>query len=430
MIEKAPEYDLLESIKRKNNFYLSSKIKKITSAYLYWDKVKYQKVGNLSPLQIWNDVKLIRHLNYKQICFVNYTFNYYITDYIQKSLHLFDRNIGGYLGTKTIIPENDKTRYLVSSIMEEAISSSIMEGAATTRKKAKEMLRKEIKPKNKSDQMIVNNYYTINHIVAHKNEELTPEKLLHIHQLMCNKTLESNLEEGTFRSSNDIYVVNHNTSDVVHTPPKFEEIQGLMESLCNFFNVDDEENFIHPIAKAIIIHFMIGYIHPFIDGNGRTARALFYWYLLKKGYWLTEYLSISKIIQGSKSQYEKAYLYTENDEMDLSYFITYHIDVMYKAFEALKKYIEEKQKDNIQAAQFLKMENINERQAQILKILYDEPNVVFSVKEIANRFAVVENTARVDLMQLVALGYMQMIKVNKVKSNYIRSEKFLTIMKK
>jgi len=68
---------------------------------------------------------------------------------------------------------------------------------------------------------------------------------------------------------------------------------------------------------------MIGWIHPFTDGNGRTARALFYWYMLKKGYWLTEYMSKSRIIQDTKKQYEKAYLSTKSDDNDLSYFISY-----------------------------------------------------------------------------------------------------------
>jgi len=225
-----------------------------------------------------------------------------------------------------------------------------------------------------------------------------------------------------------VYVVNHSSSEVVHTPPKHEEINKLIEKLCIFFNADNEDDFIHPILKGIIIHFLIGWIHPFTDGNGRTARALFYWYLLKKGYWLTEYLSISKIIQGSKNQYEKAYLYTEHDEMDLTYFITYHIDVMHKAIDALKKYIKEKQKENLQVVQFLKLENVNERQAQILKMLYDEPEIVFSVKEIANIFSVANYTARTDLTKLVAMGYLQMIPVNNVKSNFIRSEKFNSLL--
>lgn len=55
---------------------------------------------------------------------------------------------------------------------------------------------------------------------------------------------------------------------------------------------------------------MIAYMHPFVDGNGRTARALFYWYMLKSGYWLTEYLSISRVIAKSKSPM-KMLIYTQ-----------------------------------------------------------------------------------------------------------------------
>jgi len=164
MIETTPSYDINEALGRMNDSAIASKIKEINNAYLYWDKIKYaylywdkikyKKLGTLTAQQIWNSTKLVRLINYKNITLHNHHFNYYNTDFIQKSLHQFDMHIGGYLGAKSVIPENDKTRYLVSSIMEEAISSSIMEGAATTRKKAKEMLRKEIKPKNKSDQMI------------------------------------------------------------------------------------------------------------------------------------------------------------------------------------------------------------------------------------------------------------------------------------
>ncbi len=430
MLESPPSFNIDEALVRIHNPKIASKIKEFNNAYLYWDKVKYKKVEDLSPDQVWNSIKLVRILNFKEIMFSNNSFNYYTTDYIQKSLHQFDMHIGGYMGAKSIIPENDKARYLVSSIMEEAISSSIMEGAATTRKKAKEMLRKEIKPKNKSDQMIVNNYHTINHIVNNKTDELTPEGLLNLHHLMCHKTLTNQAEEGAFRQSDDIYVINHSTSEVVHAPTKHQEINKLFQELCDFFNTDKEDDFIHPIVKGIIIHFMIGWLHPFTDGNGRTARALFYWYLLKKGYWLTEYLSISKIIQGSKNQYEKAYLYTEKDNLDLTYFITYHIEVMHKAFEALQKYIKEKQKENLQVASFLKLANINERQAQILKMLNDEPDIVFSVKEIANRFSIANYTARTDLSNLVEIGYMEMIPVNNVKRNYIRSSKFNNLIKK
>ena len=198
-----------------------------------------------------------------------------------------------------------------------------------------------------------------------------------------------------------------------------------------FFNEEvDKENFIHPLLKGIIIHFMIGFIHPFTDGNGRTARALFYWYLLKKGYWLTEYLSISKIIQDTKNQYEKAFIYTENDENDLSYFLTYNLRVMEQAFEALKNYIQEKQKNHFKIARFIKIPNINERQAQLLKLVYDNPEIVFNTKEIENRFNVSNYTARTDLKGLTELGFLEIIPVNKVKRNFIKSMQFNGLLKK
>src|SRR5690606_7305366 len=370
-----------------------------------------------------------RQFNYKQLKFGNYIFNYITTDYVQKLMHYFDMHIGGYIGAKSVIPEEEKMRYLVSSIMEEAISSSQIEGANTTRKKAKEMLRKEVKPKTKSEQMIVNNYLTIKHITQNRHEELTPEKLLFAHKLISCDTLDNKIEEGEFRNSNDIYVINYTNSEVVHTPPNHKEVNELINDLCKFFNTEDDK-FVHPVLKAIIIHFMIGWIHPFTDGNGRTARALFYWYLLKKGYWLTEYLSISRIIQDTKNQYERAFLYTENDDNDLSYFITYNLKVMEKAFEALKHYIQQKQKENLQIANFVRIPNVNERQGQLLKLLFDEPEIIFNVKEVENRFAVSNYTARTDLKGLVDLGFLEAIQVNKVKQNFVRSKKFENLLLK
>ena len=118
---------------------------------------------------------------------------------MQLQCHKFDMNFGGSWESSALIPSSHRERYLVSSLMEEAISSSQMEGAATTRKVAKEMLRKRTAPKDKSQQMIVNNYQTIQFIVAHKNEPLTQEMLLHVHRLMTYKTLEHEEDAGRFR---------------------------------------------------------------------------------------------------------------------------------------------------------------------------------------------------------------------------------------
>jgi Fic family protein len=400
----------------------------IQDEYLYWDKLKY-KYKEYNSEELWNAVKFHRYLKGSSVKFGKYSFSYVITDFMQRALHEFDLHFGGNLTSNIGIAETDKNKFILSSLMEEAISSSQMEGANTTRNKAKEMLQKEQRPTNKSEQMILNNFITMKYIVEHKNQKITPEIILLIHQLITNNTLKHKIDEGKFREDDEVYVVNHSTSEVVHTPPPKDELNLLIKDLCTFCN-NDNNPFIHPIIKACIIHFMVGWIHPFIDGNGRTARALFYWYLLNKGYWLTEFLSISRIIKDSKSKYEKAYLYTEKDDNDLSYFITYQIATMQKAYKALKEYINRKQNEVFQAARFMKIKNVNERMAQILKLIYDDGERILNVKEIENRFNISNFTARTDLKSLVSMGFLEVIQVNKKKQNFIKSKKFDEILKK
>ena len=403
-------------------------LQKIQNEYLYWSQLKY-KAKDTAPEQLWQAVKLYRRLNERTLQFGKYQFSYVLTDYIQQALHTFDMHIGGTLTSNMGIAEVDTHKFMLSSIIEESIASSQIEGANTTRKKAKEMIQKSTKPKSKSEQMIMNNYNTMQHIVQHKHEPLTPESLQYIHQLIAYKTLDLPEEEGAFRTHNDINVVDFTNSEVVHTPPDAAEIPVLIAQLCAFFNTDSH-TFIHPLIKACVLHFMIGFIHPFADGNGRTARAVFYWYMLKSGYWLTEYLSISRIIKETKKQYEKAFLYTEADDNDLSYFITYQLKAMEKAFEALKTYINRKQKEIFQASQFMKIAGVNDRMAQIIKIIYDDPERVLSIKEIENRFLISNHTARTDLKQLVDLGFLEVIPVNKKKQSYIKSASFYKLLQR
>lgn len=432
MIENTPQVnnELITkafSLLEKPN--INSLVNEINESYLYWSEVKYKKLPEgISHIELWACVKLSRMLqrvsawNKYGICFT-------ITNQMQRLCHEFDMNFGGSWGNSSIIPTDNKEQYLISSLMEEAISSSQMEGASTTRKVAKEMLRKSTSPRSRSEQMIFNNYNSIRFIVENKDKLLTTELLLKIHSLMTYKTLDNQEDEGRFRDNNEVVVENSITNEVVHTPPCFTEIPQFVDSLCKFFNDGKEGVFIHPIIRAIIIHFMIAYIHPFVDGNGRTARALFYWYMLKKGYWLTEYLSISRIIYKSKPSYEKAYLYAEADNNDMGYFISYNLRVLDLAFKELQHYIEKKLSQRQQTSDYLKLGNINERQAMILSILNNNPKVVLTIKELQNRFAISHPTAKLDVDNLVERGFLEKIPVNKVKFNYIKGEMFETLIR-
>ena len=425
-MEKSPKYSLQENLLKlkeapENQYFFN----KIESEYLHWDKVKYLGFKK-NDTNLWKEIKLIRKLISKKFVLNTkhpISLEYGVNDFLQQKLHYLDFNFGAGIQKEQLLSDLDKHQYLSNALMEESIFSSMIEGATTTRVKAKDMLRKGKKPNNKSEQMILNNYKTIQYISENKSEEITIHKLFEIHKLVTENTLE---EEncGVFRNTNDVLVMNQITGEIVHTPPSFKELEELMQSFCDFFNNNPKEEFIHPIVKASILHFLIGYIHPFVDGNGRTARALFYWYLLKNGYWLTEYLSISRVILKTKTQYEKAYIYSEIDEMNVSYFIHYQVKVLTQAFEDLKDYLFKKKKEENKLNKYLKVSNINERQAQILYWIEEDANRYFSVKEIENVFSVTNQTARTDIEELVTQDYLKKVSINKKSFNYWKGEKF------
>lgn len=427
MIEQTPNLsntDIHKAIELLNKPEYSIVLNKIHDEYLYCDKAKYMVPKDVAPDVFWYAIKLKRNMNRMNIVFGNIQFHFTVTGKMQQMLHEFDLNFGGNLESGGIIPEKDHKVYLVSSIMEEAIASSQMEGASTTRKVAKDMLRKQIKPINKSQQMIANNYATIQYLVEHKGEDFSKEALLNIHHLISTNTLEKTTDEGAFRTDDSIMVMNNINGEVVHTPPSASDIEGLIVSLCSFANGNSDGPFIHPIIKGIIIHFMLAYIHPFVDGNGRTARSLIYWYLLKNGYWLTEYLSISRVIYRSKARYEKAFLYTEFDGLDITYFIMYNLSAMKTAYDELKLYLQRKIKEQQDFVAFRGNGLLTERQAQIIRLYCDSPNAIFTAKSLITRFSVNVKTIRCDLQQLVKQGLLCESPINKRMVGYVRADGF------
>lgn len=404
-------------------------IQRANEDYLYWDKVKYLPKGKIDKVDFWHSLRVFRQINSKYLHFGKYRFSYFFTDRLQELTHRFDLELGGQFGGKGLLAEPDKQKYLISSIMEEAIASSQIEGAVTTRKVAKDLLRKNQPPRNKSQQMIINNYQTINYLSEIKNKELTPALLLELHKSIAKNTLDNPVEEGCFRASDDVNVVDTIDGELVHIPPTAAELSDLIESLCDFFNNDTYGSFIHPIVKAGILHFLIGFIHPFTDGNGRTARALFYWYLLRKGYWLVEYLSISRIILDSRAQYYRSFQYVETDDNDLTYFIHYQANTLQKSLESLQEYIRRKVAEKRRALDFQKLPQINLRQAEILREVYENPDWLINVKEIENRFAVSNQTARTDLLTLEKLGYLTKGYINAKEQKYYKSKRFDELIK-
>ncbi len=439
--EKPPKWeDILHNFsqhfslsKLLSNNELSHMIKDSQMKYFYWEELKYHFPNPpCDHKTMWALIKLFRTQQHKIVKIGDLNFKYYLTELAQEKLHFADSHAGQIIGFKSALDRfqtGERKRYLINSLMEEAIASSQLEGAMTTRRVAKEMLRTKRKPKNKNEKMIYNNYQTMNYIKElfelqnPKNNQLTTKIILSVHQHISQGTLKNPEAEGKFRTTDDI-IVGDDAGEIKHIPPSYSKISSLVEDLCNFAN-DVDSPFVHPLVKAIIIHFLIGYIHPFEDGNGRTARALFYWYCIKSGYWTFEYLPISRIIKKAPSKYATAYLYTEYDDLDMNYFIHFNLRAIKQAIGELDAYLKQKQKEKNEAMQLMAKasKGINLRQSLILKEIIEEPEKILTIKETQSKYNVTYQTARTDLLNLAKKGYLSSKKKRK-QFLFYKSEKF------
>jgi len=383
-----------------------------SGAYLHWDEFRFRRLPEdalegMSKEVYWLAMKIGRRNSRRYIPFESKNtnappFSFSHPDCLLAGLRHIDVKSAGSVSTsREAISPMDTQRYMVRSILEEPFSSSVLEGAATTRLKAKEIIEKGVKPKTNDERMVLNNYHAMVFIKEHKDDVLTPELVLECHRIITEGTLARPEMAGCLRNSNDV-VVGDDYGEVFHVPPDYRELAARLELLCDFANGDEDGTgiFIHPITKAIILHFMLAYDHPFVDGNGRVARALFYWSVLRSGYWLLEYISISKIIKQAPARYGRAFLYTETDENDLTYFILHQIDVIKRAIAELEVYLERQKQNYQKLIRILDSEGLNHRQMQTLEDFVKGRIGEITIGQYEQNFRVSYLTARKDLDEL------------------------------
>jgi Fic family protein len=393
--------------------------------YLHWDEMRFKKMpGDLTPEEVWMGTRMARSMTAQRLPLTDAagtTFSYCEPPSLKASLRNLDMNAGGSLASDVnALSSGDGRLYLARSLAEEPFASSLIEGAATTRQIAKKLIFEGRAPLTKDERMVINNYRALEFVKAHRSDPLSVELILETHRIITDGTLPSVADAGRIRTSNDVQVVDGTSGDILHDPPDYAELGKRLDAIVKFANQEVDNNvWIHPIIKAIILHFMIGYEHPFVDGNGRLARALFYWSALKDGYWLVEYVSISSIIAEEKIQYGKSYLHTESDSGDTTYFVLYNLKILERAVERLGEYVNRRRAELLAFEKRIADSHIfNHRQTWILNEIARNRSGAVTIADHQERNGVSYLTARNDLETLVALSLLRKEKVGRT-SNYV-----------
>lgn len=389
-----------------------------TGKYLHWDELRRRPAPEgLTHAEWWAAVTLSRVSLFQPLPLLDKQgapFVFATPSPVVIDLHHIDRDAAGHIRATTGAPlQADSQRYLIGSLIEEAITSSQLEGASTTRKVAATMLRSGRKPRDLSEKMIFNNYQAMEHLRSLRDVKLTPGHVLELHRILTEDTLENAEDAGRYRRDDEVHVVDVRDNTALHVPPAHAELPDRMQRLCDFANADEVSlPFVHPVLRAILLHFMVGYDHPFADGNGRTARALFYWSMARSSYWLMEYTSISHILRKAPAQYMRAYLHTETDKNDTTYFLLHQLQTIRQAIAALHEYVARKSREQMETERLLASSpnlrgRFNHRQTALLNHALRNAGEAYRVDAHQRSHAVVYQTARRDLLELEALGLLE-----------------------
>jgi Fic family protein len=331
-------------------------------------------------------------------------------DEAQALVHYIDQHASGEIAMPELVTadESAKHRFIVNSLIEEAIRSSQLEGATTSRVVAKEMIRSGRPPKNRSETMILNNYKAMEFIRTEMQQTLTPKAVLQLHRILTDGTLDNPADAGRLQRPGEDRVGLWEGDNLVYKPPPAEQLEERMDVMCGFANGDvNPPGFLHPVVRAIALHFWLAHDHPFVDGNGRTARALFYWSMRNQGYWLTEYLSISRIFREAPARYGEAFLLTETDEGDLTYFTLFHLNTIKRAILDMQEYLQRKMQEVRDTEALIREDaTFNHRQLALLGDALRHPNNRYTFKSHALSHNVVHQTARSDLLGLAHRGLL------------------------
>lgn len=384
--------------------------------YLHWDKLRrLPPPSGLTSEQWWLKVKVARSDELRRLPLTDREgkpFGYTLPDLVLRHLHRIDQRCGGEVAMDAVVTSDRQARgrFLVNSLMEEAIRSSQLEGATTSRVVAKELLRSGRAPRDRSERMIANNYRALQFMREETAANLTPDSVLELHRILTEGTLDDPSAAGRLQLPGEerVAVFDRDEDHPVHIPPPAEQLPQRLRLLCEFANEDDGgEQFVHPVVRSILLHFWLAYDHPFEDGNGRTARILFFWSMHRQGYWLAEYLPISRLIRDAPSQYGRAFLETETDEGDTTYFLIHQLRLIERAIDDLHLYLQRKGVEQRDLKQMLDdVEGLNGRQLVLLTHAVKHPDRVYTFGGHARSHRVTHETARTDLGGLAERGLL------------------------
>lgn len=241
------------------------------------------------------------------------------------------KNIGSIEASKEVIDNAPLLPYFEKEFREDALVRAVhfgthIEGNELNLSEAEKVIQgKEVTARDRDVQEVLNYRKVMDYIgsskAANEKTSINEELIRNLHALTVEKLLPSD-QCGVFRKS-QVVVKNSLTGEISFRPPMAVAIPFQIKNLLEFVeSADDEE--IHPVLKSGIVHYELVRIHPFVDGNGRLARAIATLILNQDGYDIRNFFSLEEYFDKDALKYYEALQSVEKNEGKLTDWLEYY----------------------------------------------------------------------------------------------------------
>lgn len=357
-----------------------------------WREIEEERLGKAVSLELQDK-------NKKSLWFV-------ITPSLLGLISGIERNRGFLASLK--LPKKFMDRLTKENEKKEAYYSSHIEGAVTSLEAALLHLNKPSRKDygDESLQMIVNNRDALEYIRAQNLKPISHEIICELHKILVRNTHKKKpITVGAYRKG-PIYVMN-GQGQVIYEGPLANDVWPMMDCYIRWLHSVSEA---HPLIKAALAHLYFVHVHPFDDGNGRSARALSNLYLMKHGYQFINFMAPSDYFDHHRAEYYRAIQNMETHNGDATFFILYYLKALDEQLHNVQTEIqkEERVRDirNILSAKV--RAKLDKKQIKALQWMLEHQEAM-TTKKYCKLGQCSDETARKDFNRLIEAGLIEKI---------------------
>jgi len=284
-------------------------------------------------------------------------------------------------------------------------SSTAIEGNPLTLEQVTDLAAgRDIMVRRKDKQEVLNYLEALEKIPAFAERvPFAVADLLELHKLVTKETLDNPADEGSLRNK-QVAVVNRATHEIIFMPPPTDEVTVLMDEYLEWFNSQEADE-IDPVLEAGISHYELVRIHPFVDGNGRTARVMASLVLFKRAFDIKRFFALDDYYDQDRRAYYAALKTVDQNTLNLTAWLEYFTEGVAVSIKAVKDKVIGLSKD-IKALKEKGQIALTDRQMKIVEILVQ--NGKLSIGQVKNLFGFTRQMALKEMTKLAKLGVVKL----------------------